>query len=210
MAFKNFLDKLKVLHIRNKKKGVYGYMWWTGLKIILIYLAVMVPVVLIGKYLIDINSLFGFITDHLPDPLVITVFLLSESFFGMIPPDIFVIWSAKFNSPFLLLTIFGILSYIGAAISYLIGYWLSKRKRIKAYSERVLDRYIRMVRKWGGAFIIIAALFPFSPYSMVIIAVSLLRYPFRLYLLFGLARILRFVAQGVIYLGVLNLDSLVG
>jgi membrane protein YqaA with SNARE-associated domain len=170
----------------------------------------MVPAVLIGKQLIDINALFGFITDNLSDTLILIVFLVSESFLGMIPPDLFVIWSGKFSSPFIILTLFGVLSYAGGAISYLIGHWLSKRKRIKVYSERVLDRYIKMVRKWGGAFIIIAALFPFSPYSMVVIAVSLLKYPFRLYLLFGISRIFRFVAQGVLYLGVLNLDTLVG
>jgi membrane protein YqaA with SNARE-associated domain len=210
MAFKDFLNRLKHHHKRNKEKGVYGYMWMTGLKIVLIYLAVMVPVVLIAKHLIDINAVFRFITDHLSDSLVFIVFFISESFLGMIPPDLFVIWSAKFNSPFLFLTIFGVLSYIGGAISYLIGYWLSKRKRIKAYSERVLDKYIGMARKWGGAFIIIAALFPFSPYSMVVIAVSLLKYPFKYYLIFGISRILRFIAQGVLYLGMLNLDSLVG
>ena len=209
-AFNNFLNRLRSHHISNKERGVYSYMWWTGLKIVLIYLLVMVPAVLIGKHLIDINAVFRFIADNLPDPLVMIVFLVSESFLGMIPPDLFVIWSAKFNSPFLFLTIFGILSYIGGAISYLIGYWLSKTKRIKAYSERVLDKYIKLVRKWGGAFIIIAALFPFSPFSMVVIAVSLLKYPFRLYLFFGLSRIVRFIAQGVLYLGILNLDSVVG
>jgi membrane protein YqaA with SNARE-associated domain len=209
MSLRNFLGKIKSHHVRNKQKGVYGYMWWTAIKIVVIYLLVMVPVILIAKRLIDINAVFNFITDHLPDSLVLIVFLLSESFLGMIPPDLFVIWSAKFDSPFLLLTIFGILSYIGGAISYLIGHWLSKRKRIKAYSERVLDRYIKMVKKWGGAFIIIAALFPFSPFSMVVIAVSLLKYPFRLYLLFGFSRIVRFIAQGILYLGILNLGSLV-
>jgi membrane protein YqaA with SNARE-associated domain len=163
----------------------------------------MVPVVLIGKYLIDMNAVFDFIIDHLPDGLVFIVFLLSESFLGMIPPDLFVIWSAKFNSPFLVLTILGVLSYIGGILSYYIGIWLSKRKRIKAWLERVLDKYIRMVRKWGGAFIIIAAIFPFSPFSMVVIAVSLFKYPFKLYLIFGLSRV-------VLYLGIFNLDSLVG
>jgi uncharacterized membrane protein YdjX (TVP38/TMEM64 family) len=64
-----------------------------------------------------------------------------------------------------------------------------------------------MTRKWGGAFIVISALFPFSPFSMVVIAVSLLRYPFRLYLFFGLSRIIRFIVQGVFYLKILNLDT---
>ena len=182
---KSIMDRLKDLHFSNRKRGVYGYMWWTGLKILLIYAAVMIPVVLIGKYLIDVTAIFDYITGQLSDPFIFVVFLLSESFLGMIPPDIFVIWSVKFNSPFLLLTILGILSYAGGILSYFIGKWLSGRKRIRAYSERVLSKYINMVRKWGGAFIIIAAIFPFSPFSMVVIAVSLMKYPLKLYLFFG-------------------------
>ena len=209
-AGKNIIEKLKSFHLRNRKKGVYGYMWWTGLKIILIYAAVMVPVVLIGKYLIDVNSIFSFFTDHIPDAFVFILFLLSESTLGMIPPDLFVIWSAKFSSPFLLLTIFGILSYLGGILAFYIGRLLSGQKKIKDYSERVLHKYIKTARKWGGAFIIIAALFPFSPFSLVVIAVSLLKYPLKLYLIFGISRIIRFVAQGVLYLGILNLDSILG
>jgi membrane protein YqaA with SNARE-associated domain len=185
-------------------------MWLTSLKIAGIYILIIVPFILIGKHLIDFNRVFQFLTDHLSDGLVFMVFVISESFLGMIPPDLFVIWTTKFNSPFLFLVILGLLSYMGGVFSYLIGYWLSKRPRIKAYSERVLEKYILLVRKWGGAFIIIAALFPFSPYSMVIIAVSLLKYPFKLYLLFAITRIARFLIQGVLYLNILNLDSILG
>jgi membrane protein YqaA with SNARE-associated domain len=207
---KSFWTGLKTKHLKNKDRGVYGYMLKTALKIILIYLVIMIPAVLIGKYLIDFSAVFKYITGRFTDIFVLIVFLLSESFLGMIPPDFFVMWTAKFNTPFLFLTLLGILSYLGGAISYLIGYWLLKRKRIKAYSERVLSKYIGMVKKWGGAFIIISALFPFSPFSMVVIAVSLFKYPFKLYLLYGLSRIIRFIIQGVFYLNILNIDSILG
>jgi membrane protein YqaA with SNARE-associated domain len=204
---KNFWIILKTKHRKNQGEEVYGYMWKAALKIILIYLLIMIPAVLIGKYLIDFNTNFKLISDRLPTIIVLAVFFLSESFLGMIPPDLFVIWTAKFNSPFFFLTILGVLSYIGGVISYFIGNWLSNRERIKVYSERVLDRYISMVKKWGGAFIIISALFPFSPYSMVVIAVSLFKYPFKKYLLFGLFRIARFIIQGVLYLNMFKMGS---
>ena len=204
MILKRFRTSLRTSHIRNRKKGVYGYMWKTALKIILIYIVIMVPAIIIGKYLIDFDSIFKFITTRFQDWFVLTLFLLSESFLGMIPPDLFLIWSTKFESPLLMATSLGVLSYIGGIISFLIGFMLTKRKRIKAYSERVLVNYMGMIRKWGGAFIIISALFPFSPFSMVVIAVSLFKYPFKLYLLFGLARIARFVIQGFFYNGLLN------
>jgi membrane protein YqaA with SNARE-associated domain len=203
----NFLLKLKKQHSSNKKRGLYGYMWWTGLKIIFIYFLIFIPIILIAKYLVDLNPLFQYISHNFSDGLILTVFFISESFLVMIPPDFFIIWTAKFGSPFIFLTLLGILSYIGGAISYLIGQWLLKRPRIKAYFERVLIKYIALVRKWGGAFIIIAALFPFSPFSMVVIAVSLFKYPFKLYLLFGVSRIIRFIVQGVFYLNILQINS---
>jgi len=203
----NFLVKLRKHHSSNKERGLYGYMWWTALKIIFVYFLIFIPIILITKYLINLNPLFQYISHNFSDGLILILFLVSESSLGMIPPDFFIIWTAKFSSPFIYLLILSILSYIGGAISYMIGRWLLKRPRIKAYSERVLDKYITLVRKWGGAFIIIAALFPFSPFPLVVIAVSLFRFPFKLYLLFGISRILRFIIQGVFYLNILQINS---
>lgn len=207
---KSFWSRLKIRHRRNKKRGLYDYMWKTALKIILIYLAIMIPAILISNYLLDFNAVFEFITTRFKDWFVLTVFFISEIFLGMIPPDFFVIWSSKFASPLLYLTILGVLSYAGGAVAYYIGVLLLKRKRIKEYSERVFSKYINMVRKWGGAFIVISALFPFSPFSMVVIAVSLFKYPFKLYLIYGLARIARFLIQGIFYIGILDVDSIFG
>lgn len=66
-----------------------------------------------------------------------------------------------------------------------------------------------VVRKWGGAFIIIAALFPYSPYSIVVIAISVFKYPFRAFLLFGLSRIIRFIILGLFYLKAMNFDTII-
>ena len=207
-GLKDFRERIIGQHQDNKSRGVYGYMWWTSLKIVALYFIIVIPLVLIGKSLIDFNSIFSYITENLSDRYVLIVFFISESFLGMIPPDIFMIWATKFSSPFLILTILGILSYIGGAISCQIGYWLSNRPKIKAYTERKLEKYIQLTRKWGGAFIVIAALFPFSPLSLVCIAVGLLKYPFKLYLLFGISRISRFLFQGFIYSGIFHSDSI--
>jgi hypothetical protein len=206
----NFWSYLKSRHLRNIRRGTYGYMWKTGLKIVLIYLAVMIPAVLTGKYFLDLNAIFYYITTRFQDLVVLIIFFISEIILGIIPPDFFVIWSSKFNSPFLILLVLGILSYTAGIVAYYVGYLLLKRKRIKAWSARILCNYIGMVRKWGGAFIIISALLPFSPFMPVVVAVSLFKYPFRNYLLFGLARIARFLIQGFFYIDILNVDSVFG
>jgi hypothetical protein len=204
---RTLMNKLKGQHQANRKSGVYGYMWWSGLKIILLYFAIFIPIILIAKYLIDLNPFFKYVFEHFSDFTVLGIFLISESLLGLIPPDFFIIWTSKFNSPLIFLTLLGILSYAGGIISYYIGTLLLKTPRIKSYSERVFQKYIVLVRKWGGAFIVISALFPFSPFSMIVMAVSLFKYPFRLMLLFGLSRIARFIIQGVFYLNILRMDD---
>jgi len=207
-VFSDFWSSLKGTHLKNKKGGLYDYMWWSVLKIIALYILLFVPLILLAKHFIDFESIFGNVTEHFSDGSVLLIFFISESFLGMIPPDIFMIWATKFDSPFLILMILGILSYVGSVISYQIGYGLSRIPRINTYIEHKLEKYILLTRKWGGAFIIIAALFPFSPLSIVVIAVGMLKYPFKLFLLFGLSRIVRFLFQGFLYSGLFHLDTL--
>jgi len=207
--FSNILIKLKVQHLKYQKGSLYSWMWWTLLKIVAIYLIIIIPLILIVEHFFDFNRIFGSITENFSDASILFIFFASESFLGLIPPDIFMIWATKFNSPFMILTLLGILSYFGGAISYKIGYGLSKIPKISTFTERKLERYMLLTRKWGGAFIVIAALFPFSPLSLVVIAVGLLKYPFKLYLLFGISRIIRFLLQGLMYTGLFRLDSII-
>ncbi len=198
--------RLKESYSKLRKRGFFRYVGRSVLLILLIYLLVIVIVFLIGKHLIDFNSFFDVIIEQLSDSFVIILFFLSESFTGMIPVDLFVIWTQKFESPLLWLALLGVLSYAGGVISYGIGKWISGRPRIRTFIERRLKTYITFVRKWGGAFIIIAALFPFTPFSLLVIALSLLHYPFRLFLLYALARLFRFVLQGLFFFDFLKLD----
>jgi membrane protein YqaA with SNARE-associated domain len=188
-----------------KSKGFFRYVGRNILLIFFAYLLVILIFYLISKYLVDFKALFGGILDRLSDKLVVLLFFLSESFTGMIPVDLFVIWTRKFEYPVIWLALLGVLSYTGGVISYGIGLWISRRPRIRAFSEKRLEGYIDFVRKWGGAFIIIAAIFPFTPFSLVVIAVTLFHYPFRNFLLFALARLFRFVLQGFIFFDLLKL-----
>lgn len=198
--WKQSLDNLR-------QKGFFKYMGRSLLLILLVYVLVVLMVFLTGKYLVDFNAFFGGIIERLSDRFVILLFFASESFTGMIPVDLFVIWTQKFESPLPWLALLGALSYAGGVISYGIGRWISHRPRIKAFTERRLSAYIEFVRKWGGAFIIIAALFPFTPFSLVVIAITLFHYPFRSFLLFALARLVRFVLQGIFFFELLQLDN---
>lgn len=200
-------SRIKELYHHYKEKGLYRYIGWNILKIVFFYALFVLAIYLIGKHLLDFNRIFQYFLDRLSDRIILLLFFLSESLLGLVPVDLFVIWTLKFESSIIYLALLGILSYIGGVISYYIGLLISRRPKIKAYTERRLNNYVHFVRKWGGAFIMIAALFPFTPFSMVVIALSLLHYPFRLFLLFALTRLVRFVIQGVLFFNVLNIDA---
>ncbi len=189
-----------------RDRGFFRYIGRNILLILSVYALLVLLVFLAGKYLVDFNTLFGGIIERLSDRFVLLLFFASESFTGMIPVDLFVVWTQKFPSPLPWLALLGVLSYAGGIISFGIGHWIATRPRIKRFSERKLANYMQFVRKWGGAFIVIAALLPFTPFSLVVIAVRLFRYPFRLFLLFGLARLVRFVLQGVFFFELLKID----
>jgi len=190
-----------------KERGFFRYVGRNVLLIILAYVVIVFIVFLVGRYLVDFEKIFEGILKGLSDRFVLLLFFGSESFLGLVPVDLFVIWTQKFDNPILYLALLGLLSYAGGIISYGIGLWIARRPRVKAYSERRLKNYIIFIQRWGGAFIIIAALFPFTPFSMVVIAITLFRYPFRKFLLFAVARLARFVIQGVILFDLLNLDA---
>jgi len=200
-------SRLKNLHEHYRERGLYRYVGRNVLLIVIVYVFVVFLFFLISKYLVDFNAVFQAIVNSISDRFVIILFFASESFTGLVPVDIFVIWTQKFDNPVPYLALLGVLSYIGGVISYQIGLWISKWPRVKAYTEKRLRNYIEFVRKWGGAFIVIAALFPFTPFSLVVIAVTMLRYPFKLFLLFALTRLVRFVFQGVLFFDILNLDQ---
>jgi len=198
---------LKKSLISLRKRGFFRYMGRSVFLILSVYIILIAIVFLAGKYLVDFNALFGGIIENLSNRFVILLFFLSESFTGMIPVDLFVIWTQKFENPLPWLALLGILSYTGGIISYGIGLWIATRPRIKAFTERRLKGYMNFIHKWGGAFIVIAALFPFTPFSLVVIALTLFHYPFRNFLIFALARLVRFVLQGIILFDLLKLDN---
>lgn len=202
-----FSQRFRLWYDRLKKRGFFKYVGKNVLLILVIYAVIVFLLYLIGKYLVDFDSAFKGVVERLSDRFVILLFFASESFTGMIPVDLFVVWTQKFEQPLPYLALLGVLSYAGGVISYGIGVWIAGRPRIKAYTERRLRAYVEFVQKWGGAFIVIAALFPFTPFSLVVIAVTLLKFPFRLFLLFALTRLARFVLQGVFFFDLLKVDS---
>ena len=204
---KDIGSQSKEIYNHYKERGLLRYIGLNFLKIFLIYATLIILLFLTNKYWFDFDLFFHSSLDKLRDGYLLLVYYLSESTFGLIPGEILVIWTLKFDTPILYLLIIGCISYTGGITAYFIGLLILKMPRVKRLTEQKLKKYIYYARKWGGAFIVIAALFPFSPFPLVIIALALLRYPMKLYLLFAFSRILRYLIQGILFFNVMNIDN---
>jgi membrane protein YqaA with SNARE-associated domain len=158
-----------------------------------ITMAVIVGIVLILEYyFLDINALLDTLVSTFSPIMIFLVFAVSESFLGLLPPEIFIAWSAKSAWPWIFLMVLASLSYLGGIVSYYIGMLLHRIPQIKTYTEVKIARHISNLRKWGGVLVFVGAMLPI-PHSVVGIACGLIKYDFKYYLVWALFRYVRFI-----------------
>ena len=132
--------------------------------------------------------------------IIYLIYFASEFFFGIIPPELFMIWAInKADVPhyFLNLGFFAVVSYAMGYITFLIGRILYKRITFRYIRMKFLKESWTLLRKYGLFLIIIAALTP-VPWSAVCLLVGSAGYPSKKYLKYGLFRLVRFAVYGYI------------
>jgi len=183
--------RIKLYHKYYRITGLYKYIFQNALKIAGIIILILIAFVLIEKYIIDFDVVFYKMVKKFSWQSVILVFFISETFFGLIPPDLFIIWADHFPHRFLVLTYLALLSYLGGALSFKIGQFLRIIPAIEKFVNNKFKDYFITIRRWGGVIIVISALFPL-PYSTISLVAGGMKFPERLYYLLGISRILRF------------------
>jgi len=148
-------------------------------------------------FFLDFNALLNTLVDTFSAKAILAVFLISETFLGLLPPEIFIAWSAKSASPWLFLMFLATLSYIGGVIAYGIGKLLYLIPSVRNHLEKKIAGHITNLRKWGGFFVFIGAMLPI-PHSVVSMACGLIKFRFKDYLLWALFRYLRFVIYALV------------
>jgi membrane protein YqaA with SNARE-associated domain len=190
-------SRFRLLHQYYSYTGFYSFVWLSIKKLIVPITVFVVGLWLIHTYVIDFNILFNTITTTYSPLSILIVFFASESFLGLIPPEVFIAWADRTETPLSYLTLLAVLSYAGGIISFFIGKLILKMPAVHDYLEVKMRKHVSMIRKWGGFLIIVGALLPI-PFSLTSIAAGLIHYKFRNYLLFGLFRFLRFYLYAVV------------
>ncbi|MCF6168769.1 short-chain dehydrogenase [Lutibacter sp.] len=188
-------SKFKLLHQYYSYTGFYTFIGKNLKKAILPFSIIVIGLLLFNKFIFNINEGLHSLTEMFSTLGVLTLFFISESLLGLIPPEIFIAWTKKTTEPILNLVFLATLSYIGGIISYFIGKAVLRIKSVKNYLEIKMAKQLKNTAKWGGFLIVVGALLP-VPFSMTCLAGGMIKYPLKGVLLFGLLRFVRFAIYG--------------
>ncbi len=166
----------------------------------LVWLLVLLALYLVIREFIERNPQ-SWIDAFYSKPLVIyLIYLGSEFFFGIIPPEMFMLWAVNKGST--IHYIFNLIFFAGTSyalgyITFLIGQLFYKKDTFRKIKEKFLKNNWPQFKKYGLFLIIVAALTPI-PWSAVCLVIGSAGYPSKRFLKFALFRILRFAIYGFI------------
>jgi hypothetical protein len=134
-------------------------------------------------------------------PIIIYgIYFASEFFFGIFPPELFMLWAINKGS--LLHYLFNVLFFAGVSyafgyLTFLIGQLISRLVYFRYIRIRYFKKSWILLKKYGLFLIIIAAMTP-VPWSATCLLVGSAGYPSSKFLLYALSRIFRFGLYGYI------------
>ena len=133
--------------------------------------------------------------------LMFFIFLISEILIGIIPPELFMLWSSDDPISYYItaLTTMTFVSLIAGWLNYRIGLFVGEREFfLNLFKKRFrLDRYRQRYDQYGAGLIIVAAVTPL-PFALISLLTGTLRYPQKKYLIFASFRVIRFLVYGFI------------
>ncbi|MBL6449913.1 hypothetical protein JMN32_26610 [Fulvivirga sp. 29W222] len=132
--------------------------------------------------------------------IVYTVFVFSEAVFGIIPPELFMIWSIKhgvFDAYSLNVFLLALISYAAGVLGYFIGVQLKDLHLLRNVFQRYISRYQNMLHRFGGFLIVVAAVTP-VPFSAVCMLMGATRYNFYWFLIIASIRFVRFAVYSMV------------
>ncbi len=200
---KNRKSRLHLTHQYYSYTGFYSFIWTNIKKAILPFILIAVGIFLFNHFVINFNDLFEYITQHYSAISIFSLFFISESILGLIPPELFIAWVKTLDNSLLNLSFLALLSYLGGCVSYFIGKSIRSIPKVSVYLEIKMKKHITNIRKWGGFLIIVGALLPI-PFSMVSIASGIINFSFKKFLLYGLFRFLRFYLYALAIFSLMN------
>lgn len=171
-----------------------------GLKGLAWFAVLIVGYILFRKIIFSQNPEYWLQQFYSQPKIIYLIYGASEFFFGIIPPELFMIWAvnkADVTHYWWNIAFFAGVSYAMGYLTFLIGQFLYKRVTFRYIRIRFFKNLWPKLKKYGIFLIIVAALTPL-PWSAVSMLVGASGYPSERFLRYALFRILRFALYGYI------------
>ncbi|MDH5598356.1 MAG: VTT domain-containing protein [Cyclobacteriaceae bacterium] len=183
----NSSDNRKEFFFQNLLKGLIG-------------LSFLVAVFVVAKKYLNIDEMQWLTHINENPTLVLSVFLFSELVFGLIPPEVFMIWSIHhgiFDTYVENIIFLAVISYFSGVIGYFMGNKFSVTHLYKRIHNRFLFKYEEILKKFSAFILVVGALTPL-PFSGMCMLAGSINYPFSRFLIITLSRFFRFGMYGYI------------
>jgi membrane protein YqaA with SNARE-associated domain len=132
--------------------------------------------------------------------VVMTIFVGSEILFGIVPPEIFMLWSLEtgwLGPYFISIGILSVISYGAGFFNFSVGRLINHNSSFLQSKNKFITKYRNMFSKYGAYMVIVASVspIPFSAIALLGGAGGMAR---KEYLLYSLLRIVRFFVYAYI------------
>ncbi len=165
----------------------------------LVYMAILASAYFLFKnYVVDREQALWLERFYQRPLLIYLIYIGSEVFFGLFPPEIFMIWALYKGDQihyWMNVIFFTAVSYGAGFLCFFIGRYLQRVVLFRYVSRKFFSRYWPLFRKYGSVLIVTAALTPL-PWATISILVGTSTYPTYKFLLVALSRVFRFAFYG--------------
>jgi len=174
-----------------------------------IYLIVLIGLIILFKSFF--RNQYDLIEHAVSDSyyLMFLIFLISEFFVGILPPELFMIWSIDDPWQYYVTAVatMTLVSLFAGWLNYRVGRKLGEKEFFMNFVHKRLrfKKYEQRYEQYGSGLIVVAALTPL-PFALVSMLTGTLGYPQKKYILFASFRVIRFVVIGII---VWNLEGVI-
>lgn len=160
----------------------------------LIWLAVIIALFIFAKHTVDRDLIQKFEPLFSRTFLILLIFSFSEVFIGIIPPEVFMIWSLRSGDIYTYIAyiiLLAVISYFAGITAYFFGRYLHNTRLYRFLHDRYLQKAEKLLHEYGLYLILVASLTPI-PFSGVAMLVGAIHYPIKNYFYWSLSRFIKF------------------
>ena len=180
-----------------RRRGIYSLAGRSLLRLLVITSAIGVILFVAQSRINGFTDIINGFLEKWDAPFVLSLFFVSETLLGLIPPDFFIVWSNTSSMPFLMLSLLALLSYLGGLLAYYIGKSIGKYPKYRNWLVEKFSSHFATFHRYGGFLIVFSALFPL-PFSTITLVSGMIDYPFNKLALLGTTRLLRFFLYALV------------